>query len=1092
MEQWKQALREVGHRRTRQRLVRAVLRFVWMGATLWLMLAVMGYAGVENLPWRKGLFVTAIVSGVALLSGVLAPSFWQWLSHRMRASWREWAGWAGERNLDLAETSQNLMDLDALTQRDGLVEQAIAERGQQLSSHPWKREFRLSELRREALWLALPFGIVLTLVVSGKGEVLRKGSESVVAYNRVLAPPPFVFESIEVDKDLVEGVSTEVKVALAGRALPDRLWMSVDGVGKVPLKRIDREHFSADWTPIQGVHAIRVYSESVESEALEVDVFGASGLWVDAVELRFPSYTGIGSRKSSFENQMVVPRGTMIRWRVQSRNTEGVRVVFDAGEERKAVNPESWFAGQSGRVVFEWKNREGGWVEAAFQDVEVVPDVRPRLEVEELRNRDSARYNMRFVDDYGFRGVYVEYETEQGINERILLAQPKGTEGGLVWTALLEDLSVRGIRALQFVAADNDALSGYKETRSARFAFEAVEDLERLEQASTALGSWSGAARKSEKTLSEAERVEEGLKMERASALDWKQRNAVEQQRKSIEQDRKARSERVSEMAKALEEIDKTRDPSERDEALRKELNEAAQRMDAQLKKEEMERAKERASELLKKLSEERTKAAEERMTEERLLELLKREAVDAQFGALREEYRALAEAQEKLAQEHSEGEAERQAVLEEQLDALNQAYDKMLEENRSLEQPFAMDEMKSSRSEAEAKMNKAKEQTGKQPEMEQKAQKESAESLQKLAEEMDAMSAEMESQGQAENIEDVVQILDNLLYYSRGQEALSYQLAAMNPADPGLSALMVELQKLIEGSAIIQDSLQALAKRTPLVGQKIFDELKKMDRAGNRASGEMAERELGKASSSTRYAMTAANELAVLLDQSLQNMQSMMMSSSGKGSCNKPGGSKPSPGQSNKPSPAKMSELQKELMKGMEGVKGKEGEKGKKEGEKGQGGKEGKNGREGISRRGGQEQAREFAELLRQQEELRRMLESLMESEEAGMSGSQGQKMLEMMKESERELAEQLLSPRALIRQQEIQSRLLESERAERSRGEDDRRESESGGQRQEQSGPWSPQERVKLEEIERLQLDPIRFSPYYQQRILQWQSGT
>ena len=107
-------------------------------------------------------------------------------------------------------------------------------------------------------------------------------------------------------------------------------------------------------------------------------------------------------------------------------------------------------------------------------------------------------------------------------------------------------------------------------------------------------------------------------------------------------------------------------------------------------------------------------------------------------------------------------------------------------------------------------------------------------------------------------------------------------------------------------------------------------------------------------------------------------------------------------------------------------------------------------------------------------------------------MTGAQGQKMRDMMKESERELAEQQLSPRSLIRQKEIESRLLESERAERSRGEDDRRESESGGQRQEQTGPLSPQERVKLEEIERLNRDPIRFSPYYQQRILQWQSGS
>ena len=764
---------------------------------------------------------------------------------------------------------------------------------------------------------------------------------------------------------------------------------------------------------------------------------------------------------------------------METRNLVDSRVIWEGGGEAENLGS-SLQALESGRVVFEYDGLKTQKGRRFYQDIEVVGDDSPVLQVVESRAGDSASYELKYLDDYGFRGLYIEFEKGTQEPERTLIRKPSGVSGQTRLDFSTVELLSQGTKSLRFVLEDNDAVSGFKESKSAWFVFESVADLERLDRATSSLGSMSSANKRSKETEEKAEQLEQGLKMESVSALDWKQKNAVSEQRELLRKEREQRSERLKSMSKALEEIEKTREDAEKNEALRSELQKALESLDSELKREQRERQKEKAAEMLKKLSEERQKAEEERMSEERLLELLKREAVDAQFGALREEVRTLSAEERKLS-EQTLGAQEQKAQedLNARMSELNQKYDQLIEENSALEKPMEIDPLKGDRLEAEQKMKQAAEQSKKGDGGENKMQKESAESLEKLAEQMDAMSASMDAAGQLENIQDLKQILDNLLVYSRGQEALSIRLQGMNPAEPGLERLMAEEQRLIQGSKIIQDSLQSLAKRTPMVGQKIFDELRRMQQASERSSGEMAEREIARASSSTRYAMTAANELAVMLDESLQNMQSMMQQNAGKGQCSKPGGSKPSPGQSNKPSPSKMKALQEQLMKGMEGQKGKEG----KEGEKG-------DGSQGKGRKSQSKSAGEYAELLKQQEELRRMLESLLESEEAGMNGSTGQKMLEMMKDSERELAEQKIEPRSLMRQKEIMSRLLESERAERSRGEDEKRESQQGRQQQESGNSWIERNPRELEEMEGLKYDPIRFSPYYRDRILEWQT--
>jgi len=139
--------------------------------------------------------------------------------------------------------------------------------------------------------------------------------------------------------------------------------------------------------------------------------------------------------------------------------------------------------------------------------------------------------------------------------------------------------------------------------------------------------------------------------------------------------------------------------------------------------------------------------------------------------------------------------------------------------------------------------------------------------------------------------------------------------------------------------------------------------------------------------------------------------MASMMP---GQGNCQKPGGS----GQ--QPSASDIKKMQDSLSKQLDQMK-KEMEKGKSPGGKGG------NKNQGMSK--------EIAQMAAQQAAIRQQLEKLAKelNEEGKGQGNELKKISLLMEENEKDLANQNLTNQTKLRQQEIQSRLLKAEKAER-----------------------------------------------------------
>ena len=173
---------------------------------------------------------------------------------------------------------------------------------------------------------------------------------------------------------------------------------------------------------------------------------------------------------------------------------------------------------------------------------------------------------------------------------------------------------------------------------------------------------------------------------------------------------------------------------------------------------------------------------------------------------------------------------------------------------------------------------------------------------------------------------------------------------------------------------------------------------------------------------------MKNVNDLALMLSESMEQMQQQMSGMmSGSQMCNKPGSS-------SKPGSVPMDKI----TEGQEGLNEQMKEMAKKQGKKGKPGQEGGQGNS----------AKDFAKAAARQAALRRALEEMAEERgEQGKGASEElQQLIEQMDKVEVDLVNKRLDNQLLLRQQDILTRLLEAEKADRQRDKDEKRKAETG----------------------------------------------
>jgi hypothetical protein len=328
----------------------------------------------------------------------------------------------------------------------------------------------------------------------------------------------------------------------------------------------------------------------------------------------------------------------------------------------------------------------------------------------------------------------------------------------------------------------------------------------------------------------------------------------------------------------------------------------------------------------------------------------------------------------------------------------------------------------------------------------------------------MDSMA--MEQMG--EDVNALREILENLIQISFNQEDLLSDYNEVNNNDPKYNSYIKAQQNLKDDMAIIADSLKALAKRQMSVKPFVMKELKVIDKTIDESLASMENRQKSSALQSQQLSMTAMNNLALLLGESLEQMQQQMMSmqANGQSSCSNPG----KPGSGSKPMNS-MKGLQEQLNQQLQDMRD-----GKKPGKQGQGGQSMS---ESLAR-----MAAEQAAIRKRMEQYRDQLKS-----ETGKGDGDVSKMIDDMEQTEKDIVNNRITQETLKRQQEILTRLLKSEKAEQQREEEQRRESQEA----KNAKISSPDElfefyKLKNREVELLKTLPPNLKPFYKNKVSEY----
>jgi len=129
-----------------------------------------------------------------------------------------------------------------------------------------------------------------------------------------------------------------------------------------------------------------------------------------------------------------------------------------------------------------------------------------------------------------------------------------------------------------------------------------------------------------------------------------------------------------------------------------------------------------------------------------------------------------------------------------------------------------------------------------------------------------------------------------------------------------------------------------------------------------------------------------------------------------------------------------------------------------------------------------------DFARMAQEQAKLRKMLRDLQgEKRSLGQGDEQLQEIIDQMDETEKDLVNKKLTNEMLKRQQEIMTRLLESERAERQQEQKEEREAERAKEIARQQKPASLEKYLKerSSSIDQIRTVSPSLAPYYRELV-------
>ncbi len=970
-----------------------------------------------------------------------------------------------------------------------LVYAGIDQKTAEIQPVPFTSAIDLGKNRKYLRFALPPFLILLALLFAAP-SLIKDSTDRLIHNNKEYeraAPFHFTVENAD-DLSVVQYSDFILNVEVDGEVLPNDVFINVDNY-QYRLKKNANNQFSYRFKNVHTDTKFNVFSGPVTSKNFDLKVLKKPNIVSFDIDLDYPGYTGRKDETLANIGDLVVPAGTNITWNFNTLNTDVIDIQFS--NEKEAAE-----ADRKGDDLFSLKKRVRKdafykmFVSNEFlpnadsiqYSLNVIPDQYPSISVERFIDSTDERL-VFFVgnagDDYGVRSLSFNYKlinsdkSEQPL-QSIPLAVKGKTQFQYDHTFDIKELNLTPGQEVSyyFEVFDNDAVNGSKPSRTGvmEFRMPSKEELEEQEDENN-----EEIKDDLQKSMKETKKLREEMKKMRdklfqEKKLDWQNKQELQKlldRQKDLQEKIEDAKERFDENLKNQEEFT---NPSE--ELLEKQQK--LQEMFDELMNDEMKEMMEKFEEMLDKLEKddalemmEDMDMSDEELEKEldRMLEMFKQMEVEMEMEKQIEKLKEMAEQLEKLSEE-TEKEQKPNEELQKEQEKLNEEFDKVQEDmkelekkNEELERPKDMGDPEEKMEKIDQDMENSKEQLEKKESKKaSKSQKNAAQRMKDMAQQMAAQMEAGEMEQMEEDMATLRQLLENLMTLSFDQEDLISDFRIARTTTPHYISLVQDQFKIQDDFRVVEDTLHALSKRVMQIESFVTEKVSEIKQNLKGSLTHLEERKKAEAGSNQQHTMTNLNDLALMLSEVMNQMQQQMSSMMpGSQSCEKPGGK--GSGKSGRVPMDKITEGQQELNEQMKKLT------------------EGKDGTEGKP------SSKEFAQMAAKQSALRKAMRDLQKGKQEQGKGEQGlEEIMKQMDDIEIDLVNKRLNADMIKRQQDILTRLLEAEKAERQREMDNKRKAEVAKETPRKMPP-SLEEYIKKREAEIEQYNTVspNLKPYY-----------
>lgn len=933
----------------------------------------------------------------------------------------------------------NIIELASISGHEyshDIVLASIDQKIEELKIFDFKEAVQFKNLRKILLFLLISI-LITSFLFLFKRSMFTESTQRIIHYNtQFIKPAPYTFQLLNSTLLAKKGESFTFKLKCDGDEIPQLVYINMEGNNYL-MKNVASGQFEFEIASL--INPVNFYFTDLkyQSDKFYLNLLPKPGITSFSVAVFPPVYTGLPNLSMNNIGDLQIPNGSKIEWNFTGIDTDSLSLVFSdslkifARKEKNNFLAESHFFKTHKYNVFIQNKLTEPELALSYR-IDIIPDFFPEINI--IQVADSFQLTRFFFkgligDDYGFSDLKFHFNIDNNDSTVSIPFVKSLTDQEFYYSFDFNDLPYReGIVSYYFSVTDNDVVNHFKTTTSGSFTFE-FPDSNEISQAEKE--KFDNLQNMIEESRNMAGEIQNDLKNIQIKNMDS---NVSEWEKSQMVNDILSKQNRLEQLYEQIKQDN---------ENLNNYLNSFTQQNQNIIEKQKQieELLNEVFTDELKKLMEEFNKLAEQ-FDSKKLNQLSKQmdltlddlqKQLDRNLEMLRkmkieEKLNQIVDEIEKIANEHEQlsGQLEKERNFDEikekvtnhqnELKQLQNDLNGVLELNNELKKPLNFDDFDDDFKNIDKSIDENKSELDKKNRNKSEdGIKNTSNQLKNLAFSMNQMLKQNNSQQSMENIENLKQILSNLMLLSFSQEEILIALTGIDSNDPTLNQINLDQKRITDQSKIVKDSLYALAMRTPQINSMINNELISMELNLEKVRENLEDALFPNARMNQQFVITAVNNLALLLNEALENLEKQMADGmEGDQECENPGSGKPGMNMLKETS----ENIKQQLQKMIEQMK---------------------NGKSGPM-------SQQLGESLMQHEMMQQMLRDLMNNGSVGSDAkSQLQKIDQLLEQNRRELMNKTINSQTITRQNLITTRLLEAEKAEMEREFENKRESES-----------------------------------------------